>query len=181
MSRIGKQILAIPQGVEIKVSDRLVSVKGPKGLLEHHIPESVHVQVDQAELRVTVDKPEDVQQNMLWGTNASILQNLIQGVTEGFMKELEINGVGYRASVGGAVLTMSLGFSHPVVFQIPKGIDIAVEKNVLTIKGIDKHLVGQVAAQIRALRPPEPYKGKGIKYTDEIIRRKAGKAAAGTE
>jgi large subunit ribosomal protein L6 len=181
MSRIGKQLFVIPSGVEVSASGGVVRVKGPKGTLEHRLPSVVQLVVEGSEARVAINDPDNNEQNVLWGTNASIFSNMLEGVTKGFSKQLEINGVGYRAALTGNSLTLNLGFSHPVVFQIPQGITVSVEKNMITVTGIDKQKVGQVAAEIRSLRPPEPYKGKGIKYVDEVIRRKVGKAAAGSE
>lgn len=177
MSRIGKQVIEIPKGVEIKVNGSAVSVKGPKGTLEHRLPETLKLTVEGAEARVSITDENDRQQLMSWGTNASILINMVEGVVNGYQKQLEINGVGYKVAQAGQKLTFQLGYTHPIVYELPKSVTAAIEKNVITITGIDKQLVGQVAAEIRALREPEPYKGKGIKYVDEVIRRKAGKAA----
>lgn len=181
MSRIGKKIIEIPNGVEIKIDGDLVLVKGSRGELKHSLPACAKLIVEGNQARVEVDNPEDINQNMLWGTNSSIVHNMVKGVTEGFSKQLEINGVGYKASVSGQKLILNIGFSHPVEFEIPKEIKVEVDKNQIAVSGIDKQQVGQVAAQIRSKRPPEPYKGKGIKYADEHIRRKVGKAAAGSE
>lgn len=181
MSRIGKQIIEIPDGVTLAVADSIVKVKGPKGELEYSLSENVKLNIDGSQASVSVDNPEDGNQNMLWGTNTSLILNMVQGVKDGYSKQLEINGVGYKVASSGQKLTLNLGFSHPIDFEIPKGIEAKVEKNLITISGIDKQQVGQVAAQIRKLRPPEPYKGKGIKYVDEVVRRKAGKTAVGGE
>ncbi len=181
MSRIGKQIIEIPNGVDITVNGAVVKVKSSKGELTHVLPANVHLQINGKEAQVVVDNPDDYRQNVLWGTNASLVKNMVEGVSTGFSKQLEINGVGFKVAQSGQKLTLNLGFSHPIEFVLPKGIEGSVEKNLITIKGIDKQLVGQVAAQIRSLKKPEPYKGKGIKYADEVIRRKAGKAAASGE
>lgn len=179
MSRIGKQLITLPSGVEISVTDRNVTVKGPKGTLHHMVPACATVDVTDGIATVKVENPENVDQNMLWGTTASILSNMVEGVSKGYSKELEINGVGFKAALSGKKITLNLGFSHPVEYTLPEGIDGEVEKNRIKVSGIDKQLVGMVAAQIRGLKKPEPYKGKGIKYVGEVIRRKAGKAAAG--
>ncbi len=177
MSRIGKQVIEIPKGVELKVDGSVVTVKGAKGTLEHHLPETVKVTVDGNQARVTIVDENDRLQKMMWGTHTSIILNMVEGVVNGYKKQLEINGVGYKVAQSGAKLTFQLGYTHPSIYEVPKSINATIEKNVITITGADKQLVGQVAAEIRALREPEPYKGKGIKYVDEVIRRKAGKAA----
>lgn len=181
MSRVGKQILEIPSGITVSFADRVVTVKNDKATLSQIIPVGVKVGVADNKVTVTVDNEDDKQMKMSWGTTTSLVKNMIKGLREGFQKELEINGVGFKASVSGKKLNLNLGFSHPIEFDIPQGIEASIEKNLITLKGYDKQLVGQVAAQIRALKKPEPYKGKGIKYIDEVIRRKAGKAAAGSE
>lgn len=181
MSRVGKQILEIPSGVEVTFVDSVVKVKGPKGQLEVNIADGVKVEIKDNQVTVNVADPEDNQLKMSWGTTASLVANMIKGVTEGFSKQLEVNGVGFKIALSGQKLTLNLGFSHPVDFELPEGIEGKVEKNLITISGIDKQQVGQVTAEIRKLRPPEPYKGKGIKYIDEVIRRKSGKTAVGGE
>lgn len=177
MSRIGKKPILIPKGVEVKVDKFSVMVKGPKGELNLKIHPHVTVTVSAEEVLITVLKPEIKDNNALWGLYGSLIKNMVIGVTSGFEKKLEINGVGFRAQVSGDKITLNLGFSHPVEFVLPKGIKAEIEKNVISLSGVDKQLVGEIAAQIRALKLPEPYKGKGIKYVDEIIRKKAGKAA----
>ncbi len=183
MSRVGKKPIKIPQGVEVLVEKQEVKIKGPKGELVQKINSKVKVEKKDGELRVSVDNPQDKRQRALWGLFTSLLNNMVEGVTEGFEKQLEINGVGYGAQLQGKKLVLKVGYSHLVDFDIPEGIDVKVEKNIVTVSGIDKQQVGEIAAQIRSVRKPEPYKGKGIKYVDEVIRRKAGKAAkaAGTE
>lgn len=181
MSRVGKQIIEIPDGVSITVDGFVVAVKGPKGELSHTVPEFVHLKVEGSNAKVSIDDPGDRKQNVLWGTNTSLIVNMVKGVKDGYSKQLEVNGVGYKVASSGQKLTLNLGFSHPINFAIPQGVEAKVEKNLITISGISKQAVGQVASQIRKLRPPEPYKGKGIKYVDEVIRRKAGKTAAGGE
>lgn len=178
MSRIGKQLITIPQGVEFTISDDSVSVKGPKGTLEQALHPSISLKKEEDTITVHVKDENNQQQRALWGLFASIVKNMVLGVTEGFEKKLEINGVGYKVALSGNKLILNVGFSHPVDFILPEGIQGAVEGNVITITGSDKQLVGQVAADIRKVRKPEPYKGKGIKYSDEIILRKVGKAAS---
>ena len=176
MSRIGKQPVAIPAGIEVKVDGPVISFK--KGNVEKLLDtkDFVNVKVENNEI-VFSPKGDDRQSKAFWGTFRSLANNIVIGLTQGYEKKLEINGVGYRAAVKGNVLELQLGFSHPINYEFPKDISIAVEKNVITIKGDDKQVVGQVAAEIRAFRPPEPYKGKGVKYVDEHIIRKAGKTA----
>lgn len=180
MSRIGKQDIIIPSGVEATVSGSTVTMKSSKGTLVHVLPENVSVVMDGKKMNVKIANEEDRFQRMLWGTHASILVNMVEGLTTGYQKQLEINGVGYKVAAVGPKLTFQLGFSHPVTYEVPKNIKVDIEKNLVTISGVDKQLVGLVASQIRSLKKPEPYKGKGIKYSDETIRRKAGKAAAGS-
>ena len=177
MSRIGKKSIPIPQAVAVSVENGIVKVKGPKG--ENRLELHPHVQVAQEEqdLEVRVSNPEEKFDRALWGLHRALLANMIKGVTEPFIKKLEMVGVGYRAAAQGNKLTLEAGFSHPVEIHIPEGITCTVEKNIISISGIDKQQVGEVAAKIRAVRKPEPYKGKGIKYEGEVIRRKAGKAA----
>lgn len=179
MSRIGKQLIEIPNGVELTVTDGLVKAKSSKGELTWQLPKEVSLHIEGNQANLTVENPEDNSQNVLWGTNASLVSNMVQGVHEGFSKQLEVNGVGYKVALSGKKLTLNLGYSHPIDFELPEGIEANVEKNLITISGIDKQKVGQVASHIRSFRKPEPYKGKGIKYVDEVIRRKAGKAAGG--
>ncbi|PIT88449.1 MAG: 50S ribosomal protein L6 [Candidatus Magasanikbacteria bacterium CG10_big_fil_rev_8_21_14_0_10_36_32] len=177
MSRIGKKIRTIPQGVTVEISGNELIVRGPKGELRQVIHPRVTISINNGEIAVMVVNTEDKKDRSLWGTFSSLIENMLDGVTNGFQKQLEINGVGYKVSLKGEALNLELGFSHPILFKLPAGIKFAVEKNVVTVSGIDKQLVGETAAQIRNLRKPEPYKGKGIKYVDEVIRRKAGKTA----
>lgn len=176
MSRIGKKTIQIPQGVTVSAENGVVLVTGSKGKLERPLHSAVSVLIQDGVVTVDVKNKEEKSERALWGTFASHIMNMIEGVTKGFEKKLEINGVGYRVAAQGKDLKLDLGFSHPVIFPIPEGLTAGVEKNVITISGIDKELLGQVCAEIRSLRKPEPYKGKGIKYLDETIRRKAGKA-----
>lgn len=177
MSRIGKKIISVPKGVEVKVDQSFVLVKGPKGELKEAIHSDVSIVSENNEVKINVKYPDVKADKALWGLYGSLIKNMITGVTVGFGKKLEINGVGYKAQVSGDKIIFNLGFSHPIDFPLPKGIIAAIEKNILSVSGLDKQLVGEVAARIRALKPPEPYKGKGIKYIDEIIVKKAGKAA----
>ena len=176
MSRIGRMPVAVPAGVEVKVADgNLVTVKGPKGTLTQQLCTAMTIKQDGAELHVT--RPNDEKENRaLHGLTRALLHNMIVGVTEGYKKELDINGVGYRAAKEGKKLVLTIGYSHPVEVEEIDGITIDVPNpNHLVVSGCDKQKVGQFAAELREKRPPEPYKGKGIKYTDEVIRRKVGK------
>ena len=176
MSRIGRLPITVPAGVEVKVSEaNIVTVKGPKGTLERQVPTEMSIAVEGTEVVVT--RPNDLKKmKSLHGLTRTLIFNMVEGVTKGYEKQLEINGVGYRATKKGNTLDLSLGYSHPVVMEDPAGVESVVEGNKITIKGIDKEKVGQYAAEIRFKRPPEPYKGKGIKYIDEVIRRKEGKS-----
>ncbi len=176
MSRIGKLPVAIPTGVEIKLlNDNELTVKGPKGTLARTLPKEMDVKVE--DNQVVVSRPSDLKKmKSLHGLTRTLIFNMVEGVTKGYEKKLQINGVGYRAQKKGKTLVLSLGYSHPVEMQDPEGIETVVEgTNVIIVKGINKEKVGQFAAEIRFKRPPEPYKGKGIKYEDEFIRRKEGK------
>lgn len=178
MSRIGKKIITLPAGVKVTSKGNHIHVEGPKGKLDAIIPEAIELKVSGAEATLVI-KEESRQASALHGLARTLVANMVEGVTTEFSKSLEINGVGYRAEVKGQNINFTLGFSHPVVFELPKTVKAEVEKQTkITLKGPDKQLVGEVAAQIRALRPPEPYQGKGIKYSDEVIRRKEGKAGA---
>lgn len=177
MSRIGKKPISIPKGVEVKIDKSLIAIKGPKGELGFKIHPHITLALADNQVTVTVLDPEVKEDRALWGLYGSWIKNMILGVTAGFEKKLEINGIGFRAQVSGDKLVLNLGFSHPVEFVLPKGIAAKVEKNIVSVSGIDKQLVGETAARLRALKPPEPYKGKGIKYIDEVIIKKAGKAA----
>lgn len=178
MSKIGKQPITIPQGVDVTVTEGLVSVKGPKGSTQKAIPAMITVAVEDGKLIVTPTAAESKEGRAYWGLARALFQNMVIGVTTGFEKILEFQGVGYKATVKGSDLEMGLGFSHPILIKGPAGITFATEKNSIKIQGIDKELVGEVAAHIRTYRLPEPYKGSGIRYQGEIIKRKAGKKAA---
>ncbi len=168
----------MPEGTQAVIKNGCVTVKGAKGELKLTVNKSVLVDIKDQTITVSVKNPEVKRERALWGLYRSLVNNLVVGVTEGFEKKLEINGVGYRAAVSGKKLTLNVGYSHPVDFPLPDGISAQVEANVITLNGIDKHLLGETAAQIRKVRKPEPYKGKGIKYVDEVIRRKEGKTAS---
>lgn len=175
MSRIGKLPVAIPAGVEVKLEEgNVITVKGPKGTLTRKLVDDLDIKVEGSEVIVT--RPSDLKRyKSLHGLIRTLIFNMVEGVTNGYTKELEINGVGYRAAKAGKKLTLTLGYSHPVEMEDPEGIETKVDGNKITVSGIDKEKVGQFAAEIRTKRPPEPYKGKGIKYTTETIRRKVGK------
>lgn len=175
MSRIGKKPVTIPSGVTPELKGSTFQVKGPKGNLQIEIHPKVKVSINGNEVLVDVDKKEDKKEKALWGLTRALIQNLVTGVTEGYGKKLEVNGVGFKVATQGKKLVMSLGFSHPVEVEVPGDIEVVVDKNVITITGADKQKVGQFAANVRKLKEPEPYKGKGIKYDDEVIIRKAGK------
>lgn len=176
MSRIGKQPVNIPDGVEVKIDGNTVTIKGPKGRLSFEFDSHLDVKVKDEEL-VVAPKRKVGDWKALWGLTRSLVSNMVEGVTNGFEKKLEIRGIGYRARLEGKDMVLELGFSHLVNYPIPLGIELFVEKNIITISGIDKQKVGQVAAEIRAKKKPEPYKGKGIRYVGEAVRRKAGKKA----
>lgn len=174
MSRIGKKLIILPEKVEVKINGQMVSVKGAKGSLDLTLPAGIKVSQEAGNLQLVLES-QAKGADALWGLTRALLQNAVTGVSQGFSKTLEINGVGFKAAMQGKKLILNVGFSHPVEYDPAPGINIQVEKNQITISGIDRQLVGQTAAEIRDIKKPEPYKGKGIKYTDEIIRRKAGK------
>jgi large subunit ribosomal protein L6 len=175
MSRVAKNPVVLPTGVTVDVKDQLVSVKGGKGSLQQEIHSAVEVKVEDSQIMFAPKAGAD-NAHALAGTMRSLVNNMVQGVANGFEKKLQLVGVGYRAKAAGKSLDLTLGFSHPVIFDIPEGITIETPSNTeVIVKGVDKQLIGQVAANIRAYRPPEPYKGKGVKYADEVIRRKEAK------
>lgn len=174
MSRIGKKPIEIPQGAKVELNANKLTVTGGKGSLELVIVPEISVEI--SDNIIKVDKKNNSKKaSAMWGTTCRLIENMIKGTTEGFEKKLELNGVGYRMALKGKVLDLALGFSHPVEVSVPEGLTANIEGNVLSISGIDKQAVGQFAAEIRALKPVEPYKGKGFKYSDEIVRRKEGK------
>lgn len=177
MSRLGKLPINILEGVSAKIDGKKIIVKGPKGELSQDLIDSVMVEVKDKEIIVNVKNEKNKKERAFWGLFRSLINNMVIGVSRGFEKKLEVNGVGYRVSLSGKKLVLNVGYSHPVDFELPEGISAQVEGNVINIIGIDKQLVGEVAANIRKTRKPEPYKGKGIKYIDEVIRRKEGKTA----
>lgn len=180
MSRIGKQPVACPKGVKVAVSGRQVTVEGPKGKLSIQARPEVTVSVaeDGATVNITMDENlAEVKENRAyWGLTRSLIQNMVVGVTQGYSKALEVIGVGYNAQVQGNQLRLQVGFANPVMVAIPTGVDVAVDRSIIRVSGADKQQVGQFAAQVRAVRKPEPYNSKGIKYTDEVVKRKQGKA-----
>ena len=179
MSRIGKVPVNIPDGVKVALDGQTVSVTGPKGSLSLDIKPEIEVKIEDSQV-VVRKKGDSRSARELYGLTRTLIANMVEGVSKGFEKKLEIVGVGYRAAVQGKVLNLALGYSHPILYELPEGISVSVENQTqVTVSGIDKQLVGQVAAEIRAFRKPEPYKGKGVKYADEVIKRKAGKAGKG--
>lgn len=186
MSRIGKKPVVLPAGVTAEVAGQGLQIKGPKGSLSLEVHPKVQIAVADNTITIDVAKKEDKKEKALWGLSRSLVQNMVDGVVTGYSKQLDVVGVGFKAEVRGTTLVLNLGFSHPIEFQLPAGVEVKAEKDpakvgiqqyqtTITISGIDKQLVGQVAANIRELKKPEPYKGKGIKYGDEVIMRKAGK------
>lgn len=180
MSRVGKKPIEIPKTVEVKIEGNKVLVKGPKGELSQEIyPE---VQVELKENKIIVSPKIKVKKtNAMWGTTRALVANCIKGVIDGFEKKLEIRGLGYRGSLEGESLVLQVGFTHPFKIEAPEGIKFSVEKNIITVSGINKELVGQTASKIKKIRKPEPYKGKGIRYLGEVVRKKAGKKAVSAE
>ena len=181
MSRIGRLPIKLPKGVEFKMDGTVAKVKGPKGQLQRYLNEKMRVEVNEGEIKVV--RPNDERLNRsLHGLTRTLIHNMVIGVTEGYSKTLNVVGVGYKVELKGDNLVLQLGFSHPINFPIPEGIEFQVDskKNTITVNGIDKEKVGQTSANIREFRPPEPYKGKGVMYSNERIKRKAGKAAVGT-
>lgn len=176
MSRIGKKPISLPKGVEIKLEDNIVTVKGPRGELSQRLPAEIGLNISDEEILIT--RPSDAKKHRAYhGLSRALVANMVEGVTKGFEKKLELVGVGYRAQMQGSKLSLTVGFSHPIIIDAPEGIEFeAPTVTKITVKGIDKQLVGNTAAHIRAIRKPEPYKGKGIKYENEVIRRKAGKS-----
>lgn len=181
MSRLGKLPIKLGEGVQASLDKGFVIVKGPKGELKQEIVGHVKVEIKDKEIITSIDETKSKKEKAMWGLMWSLIKNMVEGVEKGFTKQLEINGVGYKAQVSGQKLVLNIGFSHPVEFNLPEGIKAEVEGNAITISGIDKQQVGDIAARIRKTRKPEPYKGKGIKYIDEVIRRKESKTITKTE
>jgi len=178
MSRIGKKFIAIPKGVKVDVKPGVVEIQGPKGTLTQPLPRGIGFELNGEELHARMLQ-DDPQLGKFHGLARSLVANAVRGVTEGFRKDLDIVGVGYRAELKGKQVHFALGYSHPVIFDIPSGIDIAIDKQThITVTGIDRQMVGQVAANIRRLRKPDPYKQKGVRYTGEVLKKKAGKTGA---
>lgn len=177
MSKIGKKPITIPKDVQVKMDNGFVSVKGPKGELKKFIPGDVELNIEGGILKVA---PQNIKDKAMWGLASSLIKNMITGVTQGFETILEFQGVGYKAAIKGNDLELGLGFSHPITIKASEGIIFKAEKNVIRIQGMDKELVGETAAEIRSWRRPEPYKGSGIRYQGEVIKRKAGKKAVAT-
>ena len=178
MSRVGKQTLIIPEKTEVTLSGIKLTVKGPKGTLVRDFPGKITINITGKEINLVPDNTIDRTLMALWGTYASHIKNMILGVNEGYSKKLILEGVGFKSDVALKMLNLALGFSHPVKVEIPEGLTVTAEKNVITVSGIDKELVGQFTAKVRAIKKPEPYKGKGFHYSDEVVRRKQGKKAA---
>ncbi|WP_163499925.1 50S ribosomal protein L6 [Helicobacter suis] len=176
MSRIGKKVIAIPSGVQVSLAGSCLHFKNQKSSQELETHGRVKILLEENTLRFE-PVGESAQDRAFWGTYGALANNIVMGLDKGFSKVLEVNGVGYKVALGHKVLELNLGFSHPIKYPIPEGVEIVVDKNTITIKGSNKQQIGQIAANIRALRPPEPYKGKGIKYKNEVIIRKAGKTA----
>lgn len=176
MSKIGQQIILIPSGVTITLEDNVAKILGPKGELKVNLSKDLEVKITDNNLSIALKKDNKITRS-LWGTTRMLIANSVKGVTEGWKKQLELVGTGYRSEVQGNKLILTVGYSHPIEIIAPEGITFKVEKSVINVDGIDKQVVGQVSADIRSSRPPEPYKGKGIRYTTEVVRRKAGKAA----
>lgn len=179
MSRVGKKPILIPEGVEVKLEDQKVIIKGPKGELSQKIRPEISIEVKEGKI-VVLPKIQTKKTKAFWGLTRTLLANMIEGVIRGYEKKLEIQGIGYKASLDGKDLNLQVGFTHPIKIKAPEGINFLVEKNTITASGINKELVGEIAAKIKKVRPPEPYKGKGIRYLGETIKRKAGKKAATT-
>lgn len=185
MSRIGKQPILIPEKVEVKIDGDLIMVKGPKGELQYKFPQDLEIKLEDNKILISPASDSALADKKImafWGLGRALIANMVKGVKDGFEKKLEIQGVGFRAQAqGNNKLVLNLGFSHPVEFEAPEGIEFKLEKNIISVSGPDKQLVGQVAAALRARKKPEPYKGKGIRYQDEVVKIKAGKKTASTE
>ncbi len=179
MSRLGKLAITVPNGTQVTMANGFITVKGPKGELKQELNNKIKVEIKENEILVSPTNPDTKEGKSFWGLFRALINNMVVGVNEGYEKKLEVKGVGYKMAVNGNKINFNLGFSHPIEFPLPAGITATVEgTSTLIIQGYDKQLVGEISAQIRKMRQPEPYKGKGIRYSDEVIRRKAGKAAA---
>jgi len=178
MSRLGKLPIILPAGVTVTLSGQTLTVKGPKGELKQDFNTDIVVTIEETQIVVSKNENGSKKAGAMWGLYRTLFANMVEGVSTGFVRKLEINGVGYRANVSGSKLNMALGFSHPIEFELPAGISASVEGNIITLNGYDKKLIGETAARIRKIRKPEPYKGKGVKYVEEVLRRKAGKSAS---
>jgi len=178
MSRIGKKPILIPENVEVQIEDEKVTIKGPRGELSQEIRPEIKIEIKEGKIFV-LPQVETKKTKAFWGLTRALLANAVEGVTKGYERQLQIEGIGFRANLEGDNLALQVGFTHPVKINVPEGIKFAVEKNIITVSGIDKELVSQTAAIIRKVKKPEPYKGKGIRYFGEVIRRKVGKKAAG--
>jgi len=181
MSRIGKQPVNIPEGVQVSIKDNVIEVSGPKGKLTENLVPMVNVEIKDKEILVSVKNETNKEERSRWGLQRSLINNMVVGVTEGFSKQLEVNGVGYKVVLQGKKIVLNVGYSHPVNYDLPEEVDAQIEKNVITLTSFNKQSLGQAAAEIRSVRKPEPYKGKGIKYMEEVIRRKEGKVAKSGE
>jgi large subunit ribosomal protein L6 len=177
MSRIGKKVIAIPKSTEVSFLDGVISVKGPLGTLTKKLKQDIEIKIGATEVTL-IPKRDTLENRALWGTYASHIMNMIAGVTVPYVKKLIIEGIGYKSEVKGETLVLALGFSHPVIVPIPKTLKVTAEKNIITVTGIDKEVVGEFVAGVRSLKKPEPYKGKGIRYEGEIVKRKQGKKTA---
>jgi large subunit ribosomal protein L6 len=182
MSRVGKKPILIPEGVEVKIEGQRITIKGPKGELSREISPDIRIETKMGKIFVSPvkDLAEDRKIKAIWGLTRALIQNMIEGTTKGYEKKLNIEGLGYRVALEGGDMTLYVGFSHPVIIKAVPGVKFLVEKNLITISGIDKELVGEISAVIRKVKPPEPYKGKGLKYVGEQIRKKLGKKAVTT-
>lgn len=176
MSKIGQLPVNVPNGVTVEINGNTINVSGPKGKLSFNFVKDIEVKTEENQLIIKAKKENKIVRS-IWGTTRKIISNMVKGVTEGWSKQLELVGTGYRAEVRGTTLVLTVGYSHPIEIQAPEGVTFKVEKSIITVEGPDREVIGQVAANIRGSRPPEPYKGKGVKYVNEVIRRKAGKAA----
>lgn len=177
MSRLGKLPIELIAGTQVKIEKDFIVVKGAKGELRTKLHSAIKIEITEKDIKIAINNIEDKKEKSLWGLYRSLINNMVEGVNKGFVRKLEINGVGYRAAIAGSKLTVNAGYSHPVIYDLPVGVTGIVEANTITLSSADKQLVGETAAQIRRIRKPEPYKGKGIKYAEEVIRRKAGKTA----